>query len=178
MRRSSSRTSKAPTGHHQRRTTQSRGTRERALQTQVRQYCCMYSRSTRLLLKTHFSYYSVRNLESTLSQKTQRLTINHHKVSARFIDIFSEQDMLVAACAEQQQQQYHAQHGVTTNQLPSPAERPSHSNSNTSFLFAQGGSNKISRRPIMQSHGLWGMGCVGGGSVRSRDERYNVRSYR
>jgi hypothetical protein len=146
--------------------------------------CRMYSRSTHLSLETHFSSDSVRNSELTSSAKTKRLTINHHKVkSPRFVCIFSEQDMLVALRAEQEQQEHHAQHGIT-NQSASPstislgpAEHPSHSNSNTSFLFAQSGSNKIARRPLMQVHGLWGMGCMGSGSVRPREEWSRIRPY-
>lgn len=62
--------------------TQSRGTWERAVQTKIRGYCRMYSRSTCLSLKTHFSLDLVRNSELTSLVKTKRLTINYHKLKS------------------------------------------------------------------------------------------------
>src|SRR5882762_194288 len=66
--------------------------------------------------------------------------------------IFSEQDALVTACAEQCQQ-HQQQHQHVQNQSASPSsispsgitEHPSQLNGNTLFLFVPDGSDKIAR---------------------------------
>jgi hypothetical protein len=80
---------------------------------------------------------------------------------ASYVYVFSE---LVAARAKQHQ---HTQHGAQ-NQSSSPSSispsglaSPSQSNGNTSFSFAQDGSNDMARRPLMRVQGLEGMGDIG-----------------
>ncbi|KIM79867.1 hypothetical protein PILCRDRAFT_823052 [Piloderma croceum F 1598] len=106
-------------------------------------------------------------------------TIIHHKVAARVVCVFSEQDAHVAARAEQhqhqlqqQQQQQHSQH--QQNPATSPASgaasglggRPPQPNGSAAFSFVPG-SNTGARRPPMQPQGLGGMGGMGAGSVRA-----------
>ena len=105
-------------------------------------------------------------------------TIIHHKVAARVVCVFSEQDAHVAARAEQhqhqlqqQQQQQHSQH--QQNPATSPASgaasglggRPPQPNGVGAFSFVPG-SNTGARRPPVQPQGLGGMGGMGGGIGR------------
>ena len=72
-RRSSSRTSRAPTGHSSTVNDSVQRARERAVRTQVRRYRRTYSLSTRLRLEP-FLIDSVRNPESTSSAKATTLS--------------------------------------------------------------------------------------------------------
>ena len=74
----------------------------------------------------------------------------HHKVAAHVVCVFSEQDVLFAAYAEQRQNP-HMQHGSQSQSSspssisPSSAGRPQ-SNGNTSFSFARDGSTNVAGR--------------------------------
>ncbi|KAF5378090.1 hypothetical protein D9615_007607 [Tricholomella constricta] len=87
-------------------------------------------------------------------------TIIHHKVAARVVCVFTEQDAQVAARAEQHQQ--HLQQYQAAGQGSSMHAQPGPSNGNPngagSFNFAPGQQ----RRPQMQQQGLAGMGGMGG----------------
>ncbi|KAJ7119431.1 hypothetical protein C8R44DRAFT_788052 [Mycena epipterygia] len=78
-------------------------------------------------------------------------TIIHHKVAARVSCVFTEQQVAMAARAEQQQGQY-SQSPMLSQ--PSPA-------GSSSFNFAPGGTQG-QRRPQMPHQGLNGMGGMGG----------------
>jgi hypothetical protein len=165
----SSRSSKAPTGRSSTANDSVQRASHRAARTQGRRYRRMYPIHPTCDFATMSHRIRFRNSESTSLAKTI-----HHKVAARAVCVFSEQDALVAARAvqhkqhqQQQQEQHqqhqhpHAQHG-SQNAASSPSGRPSQSKASTSFSFAQG-SNNVARRPAMQAQGL---GSMGGGSVR------------
>ncbi|EGO28959.1 hypothetical protein SERLADRAFT_456237, partial [Serpula lacrymans var. lacrymans S7.9] len=82
-------------------------------------------------------------------------TTIHHKVAARVICVFSEEDAQIAARVEQMQSNP-AANTVSSQQGPNGV--------NNSFSFAQGqnGPSQAQRRPTIQSQGLGGLG----GSMR------------
>ncbi|KAL0569495.1 hypothetical protein V5O48_012477 [Marasmius crinis-equi] len=86
-------------------------------------------------------------------------TIIHHKVAARVLCILSEQDLQMAARAEQHQMQHSSLHQQQTQQqqqqLPGPA--------GSAFNFsAATGQQPPPRRPQMSQQGMAGMGGMGG----------------
>jgi hypothetical protein len=87
-------------------------------------------------------------------------TIIHHKVAARVVCVFTEQDVQAAARAEQQQQNQNPPGYPLANhhQNPNSAAGPSNAFSFNSNQGAPGPQ----RRPPMQSQGLIGMGGMGG----------------
>ncbi|KAF8063539.1 hypothetical protein FPV67DRAFT_1585724 [Lyophyllum atratum] len=94
-------------------------------------------------------------------------TIIHHKVAARVVCVFTEQDAQVAARAEQLQQQHLQQYQSSPGQGSSMLAQPGPSNTNAnanangsgSFNFAPGQQRRI---PQMAQQGLAGMGGMGG----------------
>lgn len=100
-------------------------------------------------------------------------TIVHHKVAARVVCIFTEQDAQMAARAEQHQMQHMQQfagpsssmsptsNGPMMNQAgPSsgPGANNNGNNSNSSFNFS---GQQPPRRPQMSQQGISGMGGMG-----------------
>ncbi|KAH7909272.1 hypothetical protein BJ138DRAFT_1155658 [Hygrophoropsis aurantiaca] len=83
-------------------------------------------------------------------------TTIHHKVAARVMCVFTEEDVQIAARVEQMQNGNPSVAGVPSQQPPSSA--------NQSFSFAQNqnGHAAAQRRPTLQSQGLGGMGGMGG----------------
>jgi hypothetical protein len=87
-------------------------------------------------------------------------TIIHHKVAARVVCVFTEQDVQAAARAEQQQQPQNppgyslASHHQALNSGAGPSNA-------FNFNGVQGASGP-QRRPTMQPQGLVGMGGMGG----------------
>ncbi|KAJ7475237.1 hypothetical protein B0H11DRAFT_1728056 [Mycena galericulata] len=79
-------------------------------------------------------------------------TIIHHKVAARVTCVFTEQQVAMAARAEQQHNQ--GQYSSPMLSQPGPA-------GSSSFNFAPGGA-QAQRRPQMPQQGLNGMGGMGG----------------
>ncbi|KAF6745828.1 hypothetical protein DFP72DRAFT_1153491 [Ephemerocybe angulata] len=78
-------------------------------------------------------------------------TIIHHKVAARVICVFTEQDAQVAARAEQHQQ-HQAQQHQQAYAAPQQQQAP------TGFNFAGQAGNVQNRRPPMQQPNLGGLG--------------------
>lgn len=85
-------------------------------------------------------------------------TIIHHKVAARVLCVFSEQDAQVAARAEQHQQQHQQQFQQSAPSLMNQAG-PSGINGQPSTFNFNGGQQ---RRPQPPQQGLAGMGGMGG----------------
>lgn len=87
-------------------------------------------------------------------------TIIHHKVAARVVCIFTEQDAQVAARAEQlHSQQYQAStQGSSPSIITQPGPSTANPNNSGAFNFAPGQQ----RRPQMAQQGLVGMGGMGG----------------
>ncbi|GLB42942.1 putative cell cycle arrest in response to pheromone-related protein [Lyophyllum shimeji] len=89
-------------------------------------------------------------------------TIIHHKVAARVVCVFTEQDAQVAARAEQLQQQHLQQYqpsaAQTSSMLAQPGPSNAAANGANTFNFAPGQQ----RRPQMTQQGLAGMGGMGG----------------
>ncbi|KAG5653877.1 hypothetical protein H0H81_009699 [Sphagnurus paluster] len=87
-------------------------------------------------------------------------TIIHHKVAARVVCVFTEQDAQVAARAEQLQQQHLQQYQVSAGQGSSMLSQPGPSNpaGAASFNFGPGQQ----RRPQISQQGIAGMGGMGG----------------
>jgi hypothetical protein len=81
-------------------------------------------------------------------------TIIHHKVAARVVCVFSEQDVQAAARAEQ-----HQSSGLVA--IPSQAGSSGASNS-FNFAGTQSVPSSSQRRPTLQQQGLAGMGGMGG----------------
>ncbi|KAF6743335.1 hypothetical protein DFP72DRAFT_1100492 [Ephemerocybe angulata] len=79
-------------------------------------------------------------------------TIIHHKVAARVICVFTEQDAQVAARAEQHQQHQAQQHQQAYQPSPQQQQAP------TGFNFAGQAGNVQNRRPPMQQPNLGGLG--------------------
>ncbi|RDB28011.1 hypothetical protein Hypma_002244 [Hypsizygus marmoreus] len=97
-------------------------------------------------------------------------TIIHHKVAARVVCVFTDQDVQVATRAEQLQQQHLQQYQPSSpspSQIPSPSSSGGPSNGpNNNFNFAQGQQQR--RQPAVaqgqgQGQGIMGMGGMGGG---------------
>ncbi|KAG6831359.1 hypothetical protein H0H87_005370 [Tephrocybe sp. NHM501043] len=90
-------------------------------------------------------------------------TIIHHKVAARVVCIFTEQDVQVAARIEQINA-----HASASNFQPSSSPSPSQPNPNNGQQNASGSAGfpfapGQQRRPQMPQQGLAGMGGMGGG---------------
>ncbi|KAG5340641.1 hypothetical protein C0989_000896 [Termitomyces sp. Mn162] len=87
-------------------------------------------------------------------------TIIHHKVAARVVCVFTEQDVQVAARIEQINQ--HSVQQYQSSATPGPSHPGPHSTqpngASSSFPFAPGQQ----RRPQIAQHGLAGMGGMGG----------------
>ncbi|KAH7921658.1 hypothetical protein BV22DRAFT_1132085 [Leucogyrophana mollusca] len=83
-------------------------------------------------------------------------TTIHHKVAARVMCVFTEEDVQIAARVEQMQSGNPSISGVPSQQATTSA--------NPSFSFAQNqnGPAAQQRRPTLQSQGLGGMGGMGG----------------
>ncbi|KNZ76186.1 hypothetical protein J132_11306 [Termitomyces sp. J132] len=98
-------------------------------------------------------------------------TIIHHKVAARVVCVFTEQDVQVAARIEQINQ--HSVQQYQSSATPGPSHSGPHSTqpngASSSFPFAPGQQ----RRPQIAQHGLAGMGGMGG--IGSRPS--NLPSY-
>ncbi|KAF5338000.1 hypothetical protein D9611_014979 [Ephemerocybe angulata] len=80
-------------------------------------------------------------------------TTIHHKVAARVICVFTEQDAQVAARAEQ-----HPQHQAQQQQQQQAYAAPQQQQAPTGFNFAGQAGNVQNRRPPMQQPNLGGLG--------------------
>ncbi|KAL0958532.1 hypothetical protein HGRIS_000673 [Hohenbuehelia grisea] len=86
-------------------------------------------------------------------------TIIHHKVAARIVCIFNEQDAQIAARAEQ-----HQQSQASLSHHPGSQMHPGPGNNVGSFNFGGPGpsAGPAQRRPPIQQPGIAGMGSLGG----------------
>jgi hypothetical protein len=134
---------------------------------------CTNLRKSLFIPSTHHPHRS-QELRIDIIGEDNKMII-HHKVAARVVCVFSKQDALIAACAEQHQKhqlqrqhqrsQYGAQNLAASPSLSSPsgsAGHPSQTNGSASFSFAQGSIRDLrwSCR-VLGEWEAWGAGIWG-----------------
>lgn len=143
---------------HQRRPTEPRERRVRTLRTQERRHCRKYR--VPISQQQFFEPRPVFLQEFGIDIIGEdNKTVVHHKVAARVVCVFTEQDVQVAARAEQHQQQHPQFQSSSPGSSSAMHAGPSSANGGGSGSFNFNGPQ---RRPQMSQQGIAGMGGMGG----------------